>query len=492
MYKDKISKIAIFSIMTVMFLAAIENMITTTIMPSVISSIGGLTLYPWLSVVFILSSTITLPLYGKLSDMYGYKLFTIIAILIFTIGSALCGLSKSMTELIIYRGIQGMGAGGLITMSYIIFAVIFTPDKRAKMQSVLSAMWSIASLTGPILGSIFDNTVGWRWAFYFNVPIGIMIILLISKFLIIENNKNSKKVIDYKGTLLFVISAILIIYPILNFSNNNFDNNKLLILSLGILFLIILINHEKNFEEPILPIREFNNPSFGIPFMINFTSAACLFSTINFLPLFIQGYVGDGSNYVGKILMFLSLSWTTGSILSGNKINKFGAKNFVIYGSLSMIIGFLLLTNIKDFSYTKLIIACIFLGFGMGAISNTTLFIAQSSANKDNMGKVTAGIQLFRNIGGTFGNSILGGLQIASFKYYILPYKDSLKELYLNPHKILGIDIRLSLPKDSINVLSNALADSIIKSIIYAFVISIFTLLLSLKLFEEKKDNIVM
>jgi MFS family permease len=492
MYKDKISKIAIFSIMTVMFLAAIENMITTTIMPSVISSIGGLTLYPWLSVVFILSSTITLPLYGKLSDIYGYKLFTIIAILIFTIGSALCGLSKSMTELIIYRGIQGIGAGGLITMSYIIFAVIFTPDKRAKMQSVLSAMWSIASLTGPILGSIFDNTVGWRWAFYFNVPIGIMIILLISKFLIIENNKNSKKVIDYKGTLLFVISAILIIYPILNFSNNNFDNNKLLILSLGILFLIILINHEKNFEEPILPIREFNNPSFGIPFMINFTSAACLFSTINFLPLFIQGYVGDGSSYVGKILMFLSLSWTTGSILSGNKISKFGAKNFVIYGSLSMIIGFLLLTNIKDFSYTKLIIACIFLGFGMGAISNTTLFIAQSSANKDNMGKVTAGIQLFRNIGGTLGNSILGGLQIASFKYYILPYKDSLKELYLNPHKILDIDIRLSLPKDSINVLSNALADSIIKSIIYAFVISIFTLLLSLKLFEEKKDNIVM
>jgi len=158
MTEKKINKIAIFSIMTVMFLAAIENMITTTIMPSVISSIGGLTLYPWLSVIFILSSTITLPLYGKLSDMYGYKLFTILAILIFTTGSALCGFSNSMIELIIYRGIQGIGAGGLITMSYILFAILFTPDKRAKMQSVLSAMWSIASLSGPVLGSIFDNT----------------------------------------------------------------------------------------------------------------------------------------------------------------------------------------------------------------------------------------------------------------------------------------------------------------------------------------------
>ncbi|GIW22134.1 MAG: MFS transporter [Candidatus Sericytochromatia bacterium] len=491
MVENKVNKIAIFSIMTVMFLAAIENMITTTIMPSVISSIGGLTLYPWLSVVFILLSTVTLPLYGKLSDMYGYKLFTIIAILIFTIGSGLCGLSNSMIELIIYRGIQGIGAGGLITMSYILFAIIFTDDKRAKMQSVLSAMWSIASLTGPVLGSIFDNTIGWRWAFYFNVPIGIIIIFLISKFLYIKQNHTSNKIIDYRGIILFSITMTLIIYPLLSFGDKNFNNQKMIILFFGIVFLLFLIKHEKKFDEPILPIREFINPSFGIPFMINFTAASCLFSTINFLPLFIQGYIGDTSNQVGKILMFLSLSWTTGSILSGNKINKWGARNFVIYGSISMIIGFFILTTLKDFSYTKLIISCIFLGFGMGSISNTTLFIAQSNADKNNIGKVTAGIQLFRNIGGTLGNSILGGIQITNFKYYILPYKESLKELYENPHKILGYNLRLSLPEQSLNILSNALADSIIKSITYACIISIITLFLSLRLFQNKRSNII-
>ena len=493
---DKNNYLVIASVMTVMFLAAIDNMITSTILPSVISSIGGLPLYPWVASIFMLASTVTLPLYGKLSDIYGHKKFTIIAITIFLIGSALCGLSQNMIQLIIFRAVQGLGAGGLITMSFIMFGLIFPKEKRAKMQALLTAMWAIASIIGPILGVVFVEVLNWRWAFYINLPLGIASACLIAKYFKIPHDYNIEHKVDYKGAFLFALGTLSLLYSLLKIGQGLIQPFDIILLLISLIILTYLIYHELRVSEPILPIKQFSDKIFNTSVILNFVAAFGLFSTINFMPLFIQGVLGGSAKTVGIVLMAMSMGWVIGSTFCGRFLNQIGLRMLISSGCIAMSIGFACLNMIDSNSpYWQIMLFQFFLGLGMGIMATGTLVAVQSTASKANIGSSTSGVQLFRSVGGTIGISILGGLQVGYLKrelnsFIVQNPNSPIATIANEPHKLLDPVSRAKLSPDILHNLSGTLALSIHQVFAIAFFISLAGIFLAQRLPKNKLNEL--
>lgn len=481
-------KIVIASVMTVMFLAAIDNMITSTILPSVISTIGGLSLYPWVASIFMLTSTITTPIYGKLSDIYGHKRFTIIAIIIFLIGSVLCGMAQTMMQLIIFRAIQGMGAGGLVTMSFIMFSLLFPKEKRASMQALLTAMWAVASIIGPVLGAFFVAALNWRWAFYINLPFGLISGLLIAKFFNIPYDKKINHSVDYKGLVLFAVGTLGLLYSLLRIGQAMIGVQEISLLIGSIVMLGYLVQYELKVAEPILPVKQFKNKVFSVSVFLNFISGACLFSTINFIPLFIQGVLSGDAKSVGQVLTAMSFGWVTGSTICGRTLNKVSLRLLIGLGTLLMSTGLGGFYLIGEAAKLWQIGVCEFLsGMGMGIIATGTLVSSQFTSAVHEIGATTSGVQLFRSIGGTMGISILGGIQVGYLKNHLAQLSaekpsPALDLIAKEPHRILDPLSRNDLPPDLMTSLSGFLSSSIHEVFMIAFFISIISIFLSLRL----------
>lgn len=480
-------KIIIASVMTVMFLAAIDNMITSTILPSVISTIGGLSLYPWVASIFMLTSTITTPIYGKLSDIYGHKKFTFIAIIIFLIGSMLCGMSQNMMQLIISRAIQGMGAGGLITMSFIMFGLIFPKEKRAGMQALLTAMWAIASIVGPIIGAFFTAVLNWRWAFYINLPFGIISAFLIYKYFNIPYEKKVEPIVDYKGLILFSIGTFTLLYSLLRIGQAIVGIQEISLLIISVLMIIYLIFYELKISDPILPVKQFKNNIFAVSVALNFIAGACLFSTINFIPLFIQGVLSGDAKTVGQVLTAMSFGWVAGSTICGRVLNKVSIKILLTLAAVLLSLGLGLFYFLGESASIWQISICEFLaGAGMGIIANATLVASQTSAEPHEIGATTSGVQLFRSIGGTMGISILGGMQVGYLKDHIEQLSKeqpsaALELISREPHRILDPLNRNDISPELMKSLSGFLSDSIHEVFTIAFFISLLGIIAALK-----------
>ncbi|ACF13365.1 major facilitator superfamily MFS_1 [Chloroherpeton thalassium ATCC 35110] len=481
-------------ILLVMFLAAMDNMITSTIMPSVISSVGGLSLYPWIGTVFMLTTTITTPLYGKLSDLYGHKRFVLIAIGIFMLGSMLCGMAQTMEQLILFRGIQGIGGGGLVTMSFIVFGILFSPEKRAKMQSALSSVWAVASVVGPAVGAFFVETLTWRWAFYVNLPIGLLSAWTIIMFLKVPKEQHTDHRIDYGGAALFASGGILLLFGLLETSQGMSEWINYAALGLGILLLIWLVFHERNEPEPIIPIALFSNKNFLAPVLLGFIAGSTLFSISNLTPLFIQGALGESAGISGRVVTGISFGWVTGSLICGRLLNKTGFRTISIFGALFMLVGLFLMKDISLASaWWHLFIYNIILGFGMGLIATTTLVAVQSAVSKRTIGAATSTNQLFRSVGGTIGLSVLGGLQLGHFqqsltKTFSTNAGEDLQKLVHQPHLILDPANRAILPADALEKVSQALSDSVQEVFLIAFVVSFLVLIWSWQMPKETPE----
>ncbi len=436
-------------------------------MPSVISSVGGLSLFPWVGTAFMLASTITTPLYGKLSDLYGHKKFIVIAIVVFLIGSVLCGIAQSMVQLIAFRAIQGIGAGGLITMSFIMFGLLFSPQKRAKMQSALSSVWGIASVAGPIIGAFFVENLSWRWAFFVNIPLGLISLWLILTTLRLPNDTKTRHSIDYKGALLFASGGILILFSFLEMSQAKVGVLQLSTLFIGLLLLVLLVWQEKQAAEPIIPISLFRSRVFYVSVFLGFLAGATLFSVSNIIPLFVQGSLGESAGISGRVITGISFGWVSGTIICGRLLNKVGFKAISVSGGLAMLIGVVLMSLISlDTPWWHLFINNFILGLGMGFIATSSLIAVQSSVPQKTLGAATSTVQLFRSVGGTIGLSVLGGLQIGQFQQGLsteLARNPSsyLEKLYQAPHVILDPLNRLELPVLELRIVSQLLAESI-------------------------------
>ncbi|WP_066062926.1 MDR family MFS transporter [Neobacillus soli] len=381
-------------------ISALDANIMQTASPTIVKQLGGMEFFAWIFVVYMLASTVTVPLYGKLSDMYGRKKLLMIAVAIFTIGSILCGIANSMVMLIIYRGIQGLGAGGMIPLSMIIVGDLFTIEKRGKIQAVFSSIWAISSIVGPVLGSFFVETLTWRWIFFINIPIGIVTVLCLIPYK--ENTLFKKSHIDYKGFFLFGISITLLLLA------TNMSNAFLYVI-LGTIGLIVFVLVERKEAHPFLPVSLFQNK--GILRTNLFMLFYCLsfFGTSNFIPLFLQEGKQMSIYKSGLILLSIAIGWMFGSTPAGKWIIRFGYKILFIIGSfITTISGLGLYLFINDISYVGLFLILTVQGVSFGLLFAVGTIASQEFAESHIKGMSTS-LQIFlRNIGTSIGVTIMG------------------------------------------------------------------------------------
>lgn len=381
-------------------ISALDSNIMQTASPTIVKQLGGMEYFAWIFVVYMLASTVTVPLYGKLSDMYGRKNLLILSVGLFTLGSILAGCANSMVMLILFRGVQGLGAGGMLPLSMIIVGDLFSIEKRGRIQAVFSSIWALSSIVGPILGSFFVETLTWRWIFFINIPIGIATVLCLMPYQ--EKMEFKKTHIDYKGFFLFGISITLLLL-----STN--VKNPLWYLVIGLIGLIVFLVVERKEAEPFLPVALFKNKGILMTNLFMLFYCLSFFGTSNFIPLFLQQGNHMSIYKSGLILLSIAIGWMFGSTPAGKWIIRFGYKNLFIIGSfITAISGLALFLFIKDLSYFGLFCILMVQGFSFGLLFAVGTIASQEFAESHIKG-VSTSLQMFlRNIGTSIGVTIMG------------------------------------------------------------------------------------
>ncbi|MBM7653323.1 MDR family MFS transporter [Neobacillus cucumis] len=394
------NKYVFWGLVITTLISALDANIMQTASPTIVKQLGGMELFAWVFSVYMLASTITVPLYGKLSDMYGRKNLLMISVGLFTVGSILCGMANSMVLLIVFRGVQGLGAGGMIPLSMIIVGDLFSIERRGKIQAVFSSIWAISSVVGPILGSFFVEALTWRWIFFINIPIGIATILCLIPYQ--ENTEFKKTYIDYKGFFIFGISITLLLL-----STN--VRNPYWYLIIGLLGLFVFVLVERKESQPFLPVSLFKNKGIFRTNLFMLFYCLSFFGTSNFIPLYLQEGNHMSIYKSGLILLSIAGGWMFGSTPAGKWIIRYSYKPLFIIGSiLTTISGLLLYLFITDISYLVLFLILIIQGFSFGLLFAVGTIASQEFADAHIKGMSTS-LQIFlRNIGTSVGVTIMG------------------------------------------------------------------------------------
>ncbi len=411
--------LVMLGLMLAMFLAALDQTIVSTAMPRIVQELNGLEHLSWVFTVYMLASTVVIPIYGKLSDMYGRKKFIISGILIFLVGSVLSGLSQNMLQLIIFRAIQGAGAGAIFANSFAIIGDLFTPRERGKWQGLFGGVWGIASVLGPNLGGWLTDNASWRWGFFINIPVGILALLAVI-FLLPKIAPNLKsKSIDFIGAGLLSLGIISLLLGFV------WGSNQVPLLLSAAVFLSAFIFVEKKVNEPILPLDLFKNPIFSVAMIIIFLTSIGMFGVILYLPLFAQLVLGVTATHSGVIITQMTVGMIVSSIVVGQLVSRTGHyKLIAIFGLGLTVVSLFLLSRMSVMTtQMELAMRMVATGIGLGTTFPVFNMCVQNAFDHTRIGVVSASTQLFRSIGGTIGVAILGG--VLNFKLASFPVKDA-------------------------------------------------------------------
>lgn len=405
--------------MLAMFMGAVEATIIATAMPAIAADLGGFSSYSWVFSSYLLMNAVTVLIYGKLSDLFGRKPVISFGIIVFLLGSILCGFAESMTFLIAARFIQGFGAGAVLPIATTIVGDIYTKEERAKIQGYLSSVWGISAICGPAIGGLIVEFVSWRLVFWVNIPLGILSLLGIWTYLHENVNKKRPK-IDYIGSLLLTISISIIMYVLVE-GGVRFEWTSLPVLSLiclSIMLLSLFYFHEKKAEEPMVPFTLWQEKSILVANIVSLTTGLILIGLSSFIPTFVQGVMGYSPIIAGFTLTTMSIGWPIASTLAGSLLLKIGYRATAILGGSSLVVGAtVLLTLSGNSSPFTVALGSFFVGIGMGLTSTSFIVSIQSTVKWEQRGIATASNMFMRNIGTTVGAALLGGIlnsQLAS------------------------------------------------------------------------------
>jgi EmrB/QacA subfamily drug resistance transporter len=462
--------IVIIALMLGMALAALDTTIVGTALPSIVGQLGGISLYSWVFSAYLLTSTTTVPIYGKLADLYGRKPLFLFGTFLFLLGSILSGTAQSMEQLIIFRALQGLGAGAVLPIVLTIIGDIFVLEERARVQGLFSGVWGVSSIVGPALGGLIVDHFSWRWVFYVNVPFGLLSGLLLALYLK-ENVERKRHTLDYIGTLALTGGIVALLFALLE-GGSAWAWTSIQSIGLFSAFLVLIalfIRQEQRAPEPVLPLTLFNNRIIAVCSIGAVVLGVPMFGVSSYVPLFVQGVKGGSATSAGLVLGPLLLAWPIASTLTGKVAIRFGYRFTTCLGMALASLGtaMTLLFTVQT-GLPFIIAAMVFIGAGLGFASTAYTLAVQNVVPWNLRGVATASNQFFRTIGGTIGVAVMGTILNAQMAALFPPifarFASVAAQLPKNvspSNVLLTPAVRATLPAAFLGQLQAALAQSL-------------------------------
>ena len=394
-------------------LAALDQTVVATALPQIVTDLHGFSDLSWVVSAFLVAATVTVPLYGKLSDLYGRRRMFVVAISIFLVGSALCGAAQSMGQLIAFRALQGVGAGGLLPLSQAAIADLFSPRERGRYQGYIGSMWATAAVAGPLIGGSLTDAASWRWIFFINLPLGAIALVVVLRTMRAQTNMREHR-IDYAGAaVLSVAITALLLACTWGGTTYPWDSFEVLGTGIGGLVLaVVFIAIERRVEEPLLPLTLFRERVFAVSTAGGFVVGAIIFAVSIYVPVFSQGVQNISATSSGVVLIPFSLGWVAAATITGQLISRTGRyRLFPIVGSVFILCGLALLTLLGEGTPPVAVAGILVItGIGMGMTFQPYIIATQNAVEVSNLGIATATIQFFRSMGGSLAVAALGTL----------------------------------------------------------------------------------
>lgn len=468
---DLKTRLTIIGVALGIFMGALESTIVGTAMPTVIATLGGIEIYSWVAVAYLLTSTVMTPIWGKMADLIGRRPAMFGGLFLFIVGSALSGAAHSMPQLIAFRALQGLGAGALFPVGMTIIADLLSLERRTKMIGIFSGMWGVASLFGPLAGGYLTEHLSWRWVFYINLPFGILAAVFIWMAYTEKHERRTNIHLDYAGTIVLSVTMVLLLILVERASVLGVATVVAGIISLFMLAAFFIFIESRS-PEPLIPLSIFKSRMVTVTALHGLFAGMMLFGAMIYLPLFVQAVIGRSPTAAGQILTPFILAWVFSSIIGARLILRIGYKVVAVSGMFLMLVGGALMSFVSSATtLSQLALAGVFLGLGGGMTLATLMIGAQHSAPRMQLGVVTSTVQFARSIGAALGIGSMGAVLSWSLRNQLAQGGTGISGLQHNDvASLIRQTTRTAMTPEAAQFLQSALAGSLQKSFILGFI----------------------